>query len=208
MVRQRHKVAPRPNRRGVLRFAVVGIPPPAGPQAVGQRFHGDCPALQSLCQRLERVALEVIQFRPGRGSAPRPLPSCSSGKSIARKGRGARLTAGAALSLYDTARWKRIRRQVFTRDKGQCRMCGVILTSGRASDRAAVADHIEPHRGQVALFFDQSNVWAICKQCHDGPCKLIERDGQGDIAARKLAWRPEAYDSEGRPTDPLHPWNA
>ncbi|MEQ8154481.1 MAG: HNH endonuclease signature motif containing protein [Clostridiaceae bacterium] len=32
---------------------------------------------------------------------------------------------------------------------------------------AAVVDHIIPHRGDKALFWDESNWQALCKRCHD-----------------------------------------
>ena len=33
--------------------------------------------------------------------------------------------------------------------------------------KATVVDHIIPHRGDDALFWDQSNWQALCKKCHD-----------------------------------------
>jgi 5-methylcytosine-specific restriction protein A len=32
---------------------------------------------------------------------------------------------------------------------------------------ATVVDHIQPHRGDQALFWDPSNWQALCKTCHD-----------------------------------------
>jgi len=32
---------------------------------------------------------------------------------------------------------------------------------------ASVVDHIIPHRGVAALFWDQSNWQSLCKRCHD-----------------------------------------
>ena len=33
--------------------------------------------------------------------------------------------------------------------------------------KATVVDHIEPHRGDPKLFWDEGNWQALCKQCHD-----------------------------------------
>jgi 5-methylcytosine-specific restriction endonuclease McrA len=33
--------------------------------------------------------------------------------------------------------------------------------------RAAIVDHSTPHRGNEALFFERSNLHAMCKSCHD-----------------------------------------
>ena len=33
--------------------------------------------------------------------------------------------------------------------------------------KATVVDHIQPHRGDPKLFWDQSNWQSLCKRCHD-----------------------------------------
>lgn len=33
--------------------------------------------------------------------------------------------------------------------------------------RATVVDHIKPHRGDKALFWDEHNWQPLCKKCHD-----------------------------------------
>lgn len=33
--------------------------------------------------------------------------------------------------------------------------------------KATVVDHIVPHRGDKALFWDESNWQSLCKRCHD-----------------------------------------
>lgn len=33
--------------------------------------------------------------------------------------------------------------------------------------KATVVDHIKPHRGDMILFWDESNWQALCKKCHD-----------------------------------------
>ena len=32
---------------------------------------------------------------------------------------------------------------------------------------ATVADHIIPHKGNLELFWDEGNLQALCKSCHD-----------------------------------------
>ena len=88
-------------------------------------------------------------------------------------------------------------------------MCGCICLSGRPTHpRAATIDHLTPHKGDEALFYDPENLWLVCKQCHDGPCAEIERLHPGGEAAAKALWRHDRYDDAGRPTDATHPWNA
>lgn len=45
-------------------------------------------------------------------------------------------------------------------------LCEECMRQGRYT-KATVVDHIKPHRGDPALFWDQSNWQALCKRCHD-----------------------------------------
>lgn len=74
---------------------------------------------------------------------------------------------------YDTARWKRLRWLVLTRDLFMCQMC----KRAEADTSQLVADHKAPHRGDAALFWDAGNVWCLCKSCHDGAKQREERQG-------------------------------
>lgn len=40
---------------------------------------------------------------------------------------------------------------------------------------ATVVDHIKPHKGDMILFWDESNHQAMCKRCHDK--KTASKDG-------------------------------
>jgi 5-methylcytosine-specific restriction endonuclease McrA len=59
-----------------------------------------------------------------------------------------------------------------------------------------VCDHIVPHHGDPALFWDPGNVQTLCIPCHDGEKRRRERSG----VVRGVA-------DDGRPLDPSHPWN-
>lgn len=74
---------------------------------------------------------------------------------------------------YSTARWKRLKARVHLRDLYTCQMvkCGKVISS--SAER--IADHKEPHRGDEHLFFDEENVWTLCKTCHDGAKQRSER---------------------------------
>jgi len=45
-------------------------------------------------------------------------------------------------------------------------LCAECLRQGKLSP-ATVVDHIIPHRGDMKLFWDESNWQALCKDCHD-----------------------------------------
>lgn len=37
---------------------------------------------------------------------------------------------------------------------------------------ATIVDHIKPHRGDKALFWDESNWQSLCKRCHDRKTRM------------------------------------
>lgn len=61
---------------------------------------------------------------------------------------------------------------------------------------AAIVDHITPHRGDSALFFDEENLQALCKTCHDSGKQSEERRGYSSVVGE-----------DGYPVDPRHPAN-
>lgn len=65
---------------------------------------------------------------------------------------------------YWLARWKRLRIEIFVRDGFRCQ-CGCNKAEGRT--RLLVCDHIKPHRGDEALFWDPDNLQTMLKTCHD-----------------------------------------
>lgn len=71
---------------------------------------------------------------------------------------------------YKTAEWQRLRWSVLVDAIFTCRRCGRIGNSPEL-----VADHITPHRGDRALFFDRANLQCLCKPCHDGAKQREER---------------------------------
>ncbi|WP_081489571.1 HNH endonuclease signature motif containing protein [Bartonella tamiae] len=38
-----------------------------------------------------------------------------------------------------------------------------------------VCDHIKPHRGNEAMFWDITNMQCLCKHCHDSVKQQIEK---------------------------------
>ncbi|MGK7663365.1 HNH endonuclease signature motif containing protein [Marinovum sp. E06] len=53
--------------------------------------------------------------------------------------------------------------------------CGRI----EADTSKLVADHIDPHRGDPAKFWDRDNLQCLCKACHDSDKQKQERRGGG-----------------------------
>ncbi len=73
---------------------------------------------------------------------------------------------------YWTARWRRLAKQQLSIEP-LCRMCA---QAGRVTE-AKVCDHVRPHRGDEALFW-QGEMQSLCKPCHDGAKQAMER-GRG-----------------------------
>ena len=58
--------------------------------------------------------------------------------------------------LYQSARWRNARKE-FLKTHPYCYVCGAP---------AKIVDHIRPHRGDLNLFYDESNWQPMCWQCH------------------------------------------
>lgn len=89
-------------------------------------------------------------------------------------------TVGEARRWYGTPEWQALRKRVFERDDYTCQWpgCGTICLPGDRV-RPPVADHVEPHRGDRSLFFDDDNVQTLCKPCHDSKKQALERRNGG-----------------------------
>ncbi|HOO52034.1 MAG TPA: HNH endonuclease signature motif containing protein [Alphaproteobacteria bacterium] len=72
-----------------------------------------------------------------------------------------RLRGGANARGYDS-RWRKAR-ALFLRRHPLCAEC---KHQGKLTP-ATVVDHIIPHRGDMTLFWDESNWQPLCKDCHD-----------------------------------------
>ncbi|MCA0944506.1 HNH endonuclease [Salipiger pacificus] len=69
--------------------------------------------------------------------------------------------------LYWSARWKE-ESKAFLRERPWC----CVPDCDRPSD---TVDHNEPHKGDLGLFWDQSNWRPICHRCHSR--KTARQDG-------------------------------
>lgn len=90
------------------------------------------------------------------------------------------------------SRWQKARAG-WLRSHPLCRMCEA---RGRVTP-ATVVDHITPHRGDMALFWDRGNWQSLCAPCHDIDKARMERGSAPSAAC----------DSAGMPLDPRHHWN-
>lgn len=77
------------------------------------------------------------------------------------------------MSLYKTARWQRMRLTHLSA-RPLCVMC---MEEGRVQS-GNVVDHIIPHRGDLTLFYDETNFQTLCKRHHDGAKQRAEKGGR------------------------------
>lgn len=72
--------------------------------------------------------------------------------------------------LYVSAHWRRLRVLVLSAQP----LCVICERSGRIV-AATQVDHVTPHKGNINLFYDQSNLQPLCQSCHSK--KTASEDG-------------------------------
>ncbi|MGX7950473.1 HNH endonuclease [Oleidesulfovibrio alaskensis] len=92
---------------------------------------------------------------------------CPAHKELAEQRRQRRLAVqderrGSAARRGYGHKWRKAR-EGFLRNNPLCADC---LKEGKAV-AATVVDHITPHKGDKALFWDRNNWQPLCKRCHD-----------------------------------------
>jgi 5-methylcytosine-specific restriction endonuclease McrA len=79
--------------------------------------------------------------------------------------------AAAYHAWYRTRDWFRLRAAQLRREPW-CRECA----RAQRQTPATTADHIRPHRGNAALFFDPANLQSLC-DIHHGDKQRVENGG-------------------------------
>ncbi|WP_339767152.1 HNH endonuclease [uncultured Pseudosulfitobacter sp.] len=97
-----------------------------------------------------------------------PLPIEVSGREDA---------ARRSKDWLNTARWQRLRIKVLQRDQYTCQQTGVLLIGKHPAPNSPVVDHIEPHRGDPDLFWDEENLQSVAKIWHDSVKQSMEKRG-------------------------------
>lgn len=112
---------------------------------------------------------------------PKPPHACACGRLVAHgsrcqcqidstRARGRRHDANrptAAQRGYNSE-WRKAR-IAFLRLHPCCAICLATAT---------VVDHINPHRGDMVVFWERSNWQALCKSCHSKAKQRLENSGR------------------------------
>lgn len=92
------------------------------------------------------------------------LCACQIERQRERKARHDRKRPNSRQRGY-TRQWEKARAE-FLQHHAFCKMCGA---------EAALVDHIEPHKGDMALFWNWANWQALCTSCHSRHKQRQER---------------------------------
>jgi 5-methylcytosine-specific restriction endonuclease McrA len=87
----------------------------------------------------------------------------------------------AVTAMYESQQWRELKAIVRREARGRCEW--------PQCDRAGCAvDHLTPHKGSPALFFNRGNLWLLCKVHHDR--KTGRFDGGFGRAVKPLTFWP------------------
>lgn len=73
------------------------------------------------------------------------------------------------------AAWQRARAR-YLHEHPLCVMC--LAATPKRLTAATVVDHRIPHKGDIALFWDETNWQALCKPHHDSDKQMLEKSGR------------------------------
>ena len=135
---------------------------------------------------LSSQAFERESVMPWAPKRPCTFPGCPELTTTGRCYRHARAQRddidrrrGTAASRGYNSRWQAARERYLKLHPvcGLCALRGVIVA-------ATVVDHIDPHKGNQAKFWDESNWQALCKSCHD---RKTTKEGRWGGLSKSLA---------------------
>lgn len=77
---------------------------------------------------------------------------------------------------YASKQWHELRKRIFLRDRFTCQEpdCRKI----EFDTANLVAHHVKAHKGSPKLFWQETNIQTVCKQCHDTVIQSRERMAQ------------------------------
>lgn len=89
---------------------------------------------------------------------------CQAARKAARDARADKKRGTSSQRGY-TGAWDKARKEFLARHRW-CRRCGAP---------ASVVDHVIPHRGDQAIFWDKTQWQPLCTPCHSGAKQRQER---------------------------------
>lgn len=112
--------------------------------------------LKAVSERLDRLPV-ALTWAPALSEA-----QIDQGRAERNAGRG----------WYKSTAWRRLRWQVLVDALFTCARC---QANHGLDTSQLVADHIRPHKGDAALFWDRANLQCLCAACHNRVKQSEER---------------------------------
>lgn len=75
-------------------------------------------------------------------------------------------------NLYASRQWRALRINQLQNNP----LCAFCLSQNLIVS-ASIVDHVIPHKGNKALFFQPDNLQSLCKLCHDKTKQILEKRG-------------------------------
>jgi len=129
-----------------------------------------------------------LKSAPARLGGLPPVLGAASKQDAQRQRDQARDQKHKWRKLYSTKRWRTLRLEILDRDGWTCQQTGQLLTGKAPAPNSPVVDHIIPHRGDLALFWDPANLQAVTKGYHDSEKQRQEKSGQDAPAIKRRGW--------------------
>lgn len=95
--------------------------------------------------------------------------------------------------LYNCSRWRKLRLAQLNKEP----LCAYCIEFEDRYTEATVADHKQPHRGNLKLMYDPKNLQSLCAFHHNSYKQRLEKRGVNAIGC----------DEDGNPLDPEHHYN-
>lgn len=73
--------------------------------------------------------------------------------------------------FYQSSQWRKLSARVRVRDLYTCQVCGKV----QQMNESYVVDHIVKRRIDEAKAMDSSNLWLLCRQCHNKKSALEDK---------------------------------
>lgn len=122
-----------------------------------------------------------------------PVYRPSGAGSRAEQKRQADRWRGSARERGYTSAWSKAAKAHLDRNP-LCAFCAIGAWGDPPCDTAAeLVDHLYPHRGDQAVFWDRRCWVASCRRCHAGPKQRVEHEGEAALVrlAARLGLPPE-----------------
>ena len=128
---------------------------------------------------LEQQALRAffmqrwLVFMPTKPKRPCKHPGCPRLTNDRYCDQHANLHIGDRANAFErgySSRWQKVRKQFLAKHP----LCVACQRAGKLTS-ATVVDHVKPHRGDPALFWDENNWQPLCKKCHDRKTRTMDQ---------------------------------